>query len=54
MQPELIEEAENESGTGRSMDAEIKVMGKIIRILDDLDEPAKTRIMAYLAARYKE
>ena len=49
---EKPEEPPDEGGT-RAMDPEIRVMGKLVRILDEIDEPARRRVVAWLADRFK-
>ena len=44
-EPEIID-------SGRRMDQEIRTMAALLRILDDLDEPAKGRVVRWLADRY--
>lgn len=43
---------EDEADTGRRMDDELKVMGAIIRLLNNVDEPAQSRIVNYIASRF--
>ncbi len=43
---------EDDAGTSRRMDDELKAMGAIIRTLNELEEPARARIMQYLSSRY--
>lgn len=43
---------EAEADEGRRMDAELKVMGAIMRLLDKVEEPAQTRIVSYINSRY--
>ncbi len=43
-----------EEGRGRKADVELLTMGRIIRLLEELDETARCRVMSYLSARYKE
>lgn len=52
-----LSEQENdteESGTRRSRDPELASIEKIIRIVDDLDEPAARRAVWYLSSRYQD
>jgi alkanesulfonate monooxygenase SsuD/methylene tetrahydromethanopterin reductase-like flavin-dependent oxidoreductase (luciferase family) len=50
---ETIESVEEAAETqGRKMDSELKVMAAIIRLLDDEDEAARARIVAYISARF--
>lgn len=39
---------------GRKMDPEIKVLSALVRTIDDLEEPARARVVAWLASRYAE
>lgn len=39
---------------GRRMDPEIRTLSAVLRILDKLPEPARGRIVAYIASRYQE
>jgi hypothetical protein len=50
---ETSAEAE-EAGTGRRMDAEIKTMSAMLRMLDDLPARAAARVVAWLADRFHE
>lgn len=46
-------EREEEEGTAtRRMDPELRCMGAILRQLDDVDEPAKGRVVRWLCDRY--
>ncbi len=42
---------DDEEGS-RRMDPELRVMGAMLRLLNELDEPAKGRAVAWLASRY--
>lgn len=49
-------EPEEEEGR-RRMDAEVRVISGMIRTLDELEPPARSRVvayLAYLASRYRE
>ncbi len=48
------DQEEEEKTSDRSQDLEILTMGRILKQLSKLDEPARCRIMAYLADRYKQ
>ena len=37
---------------GRRMDPELLVMGRMLRLLEELDEPAKGRVVRYLYDRW--
>lgn len=41
-----------EEASSRAMDPELRIMGKILRLLDDLQPPAKARAVAYIYSRY--
>lgn len=43
---------DDEPDTDRRMDPEVRVMGKLLRTLDELEEPAKGRVVAWLSSRY--
>ena len=45
--------AEVEEAQGRKMDPEILVMSRMLRMIEELGEAAKARVMAYLLARYR-
>ena len=51
--------AENENETAepsersREMDGELRSIGRILRILDELSDDGKRRAVAYLASRYE-
>ena len=47
------EELFNES-QGRRMDAELRVIGAILRLLTEIDEPARARVVTYLTSRYDD
>ncbi len=42
-----------EEGKGRKMDSELRTLSAIIRQLEEHDDTAQARMMAYLSARYK-
>lgn len=52
MADELTPDPDDEADTSRQMDGEIKVIGSILRTLRALEEPARRRVIAYLAARF--
>lgn len=47
------EESGEEQASGRKMDPELKIMGSMLRQLEELDEPAKARVVTWLSSRYK-
>jgi hypothetical protein len=47
-------EAEEEATTSRRLDPELRALGAIIRILDDLPEPARCRAVAWIHSRYSK
>jgi hypothetical protein len=46
--------ANGDKASKRSQDAEIAAMGKLWRIVDELDEPAAGRVLLWLNKRYQE
>lgn len=44
--------ADQDEGTGRRMDQELLTMGRMLRMLEDLDDPAAARVVTWLAARF--
>lgn len=42
----------DDEGPARRTDPELLVIGRMLRLLDDLDEPAKGRVVRYLHERY--
>lgn len=48
---DLLPPDEEETGT-RRMDEEVKAISAILRLLADLEEPAKERIIAYVSDRF--
>jgi hypothetical protein len=48
--PEADEE--EEVSTGRQMDPELRTISAIIRLLREIDEDAKARVIQYVYARY--
>ena len=51
-QPNLPEPDDNEREATRRLDPELKVIGAIIRLLDGLDLPARTRAVQWLTSRF--
>ncbi len=49
----LPEPEDAEEGRGRKADVELLTMGRIIRLLEELDRPAQERVMCYLWDRYR-
>lgn len=48
-------DAEEEASTGsRRLDPELRTMGAMLRMLDDLDDKARARVVSYLSSRYQE
>lgn len=45
--------AEEETGS-RKMDGELRVIGQMLRLLDDLDNRARARVVYYLSCRYQD
>ena len=52
MNAEPVMEEPEETGTGRGLDPEILAMSRVLRLLADLDEPARGRVVRWLADRY--
>ena len=50
-QGRLLPEPDEEAST-RSMDTELKIIGKLLRMLAEVELPARKRIMVYLNDRY--
>ena len=48
------EEPEEEGNSRRSRDPETRVIDAILRMLDDVSEKAKTRIVEYIYARFQD
>lgn len=47
-------EPEPEEPTGsRRLDPELRTMGAMLRMLDDLDDKARARVVLYLSSRYQ-
>lgn len=45
-------EIESDDDSSRKMDPEIRTIGRIIKLLDDVEEQGRSRVVAYLASRY--
>lgn len=51
---EPVQEPESEEASGRrTMDPELRCMSAILRMLDDLDDKARGRVVAYLRNRFE-
>lgn len=48
------ERDEEEATATRRMDPELRVMGAMLRQLEDLDEPARGRVVRWLSERHAE
>lgn len=46
------DEPEEDVGSDRSMDKEVRLMGRLVRMLNEVEEPARNRVVAWLSARY--
>lgn len=46
-------DGDQDSNPSRKWDAELLCMGKMIRLLDELDEEAKPRVVAWLNSRFQ-
>ncbi len=49
----LLTEPEEETGS-RRMDDELRCLGQMLRMLGDLEEDARARVIAYLSSRFRE
>jgi len=47
-------EVEQERDGSRRMDPELRIMGQMLRMLDELDVRTGSRIVAWLSARFHE
>ncbi len=47
-------DAQEDSETRRRMDPELRVMAAMLRMLDELHEEARVRVVAYISNRYQE
>jgi hypothetical protein len=53
MPTETVTPPEPEADEGRQRtDPELLILGRILRLLNDVEEPGRTRIMAYLSSRF--
>lgn len=50
-QPSL-QSGDEDEGSDRRMDEELKILGQMLRTLSRLDEPARARVVAYLSSRF--
>jgi hypothetical protein len=50
--PDLLPEQEDDATESRKTDSELLTMGRIFRQLSELDDAARTRVVAWLAARF--
>lgn len=48
------DQAGEENQSTRRMDHELRIMGTMLRLLDELDEPARGRVVRWLQDRYQE
>jgi len=48
------DEPEEDAGSDRSMDKEVRLMGRLVRMLNEVEGPARKRVVAWLAARFAE
>lgn len=46
--------SDQDVSSGRRMDPELRTLGAILRQIEELDEPARGRVMAYLCSRYQQ
>lgn len=47
------EATEEEGATRRATDPELRVMGRVLREIEDLKEPARGRVVRWLSSRYE-
>lgn len=45
-------EVEDEAQVARRMDPELRTLGALLRMIENLEEPARGRVVAYLSSRY--
>ncbi len=53
-QPDLLEAAAEETDGRRRLDAELRVMGAVLRLLDELPPGARPRVVAWLTSRFSQ
>ena len=51
LKPQVDEDPEDSS---RKMDPELRLMGLLLRKIEDLEPPARARVVAWLSSRYQE
>ena len=49
----MPDEVEETTATGRKLDPELRTMGAMLRLLEDLDEDARPRVVNWLTSRFK-
>lgn len=47
-----LTEQDEDPGVGRKMDGELLAMGRMLRMLEDLDDLAAARVVTWLASRF--
>lgn len=50
---EQRQEEEEAEGGGRKMDPEIRLIGQILRDLQEIDDAGRARVVSYLSSRFK-
>ena len=51
LKPQVDEDTES---SRRRLDPELRVMGLLLREIEDLEPPARARVVAWLSSRYQE
>lgn len=49
----VVDEQEEAQGS-RKMDSELRTIGAMLRLLDELPEPAQARVVEYLSRRFRD
>lgn len=47
-------EPDEDATDTRRMDGELRTLGQILRLLNDMEPPARARVVAYLSSRFQE
>lgn len=51
LKPQVDEDTES---SRRRLDPELRVMGLLLRAIEELEAPARARVVAWLSSRYQE